>query len=217
MDRPLFKNQSTFIISGCSRSGKTFFVETLLENLEGVFEKGRPVNILYCFSKIQPTLIELEKKISNLELHHGLPTMATIKEKTSPDSELLLILDDLTHDVIASKEIADLFCTGRHLNMSIIFLTQNLLEQGKYSRAINLNTCYIILFKNLRDANQINYLARQIFPQQSRDFMNIYHDVMKERYQYLVVDLHPQSEDATRLRTNVFPSEEMSVYTLDDA
>ena len=39
--------------------------------------------------------------------------------------------------------------------------------QGKSSRTINLNTNYIILFKNPRDKYQVYLLARQMFPGQS--------------------------------------------------
>lgn len=213
---PTFRNQSTFIVAGSSRSGKTAFVEKLLRNIDQVFEKGRPARIIYCYSKLQKVLLDLERDVPNLQLREGILPGDEIKSLSSPDSEILLVIDDLIFDVINSKDMADLFCTGRHLNLSIIFITQNLLEQGKYSRAINLNACYIILFRNIRDVRQVKLIASQIYPGKVKDFMEVYDDVMADPYGYLVVDLHPSSDNRFRLRTDIFPfdSAHMKIYRI---
>jgi hypothetical protein len=157
------------------------------------------------------SLVDGDKRII---LREGLPTMDEVKDLASPDSELLLVLDDLIYDTINSKDMSKLFCTGRHLNLSIIFLTQNLYERGKFSRAINLNACYIILFRNIRDSNQIKYLGQQLFSDKWRSLVTIYDDVMKGEFQYLVIDLHPYSKNEYRLRTKIFPGEDMEIYQI---
>ncbi len=63
-----------------------------------------------------------------------------------------------------------------HKSFSIILITQNLFFQGKTSRTITLNTHYIILYKNPRDAMQIMVLGRQIFPGNTKYFMECYQD-----------------------------------------
>jgi hypothetical protein len=211
MERPRFFNQSTFIVCGSSRCGKTVWVSKLLYNLDEMFQKGAPGKILYCYRTAQDVLLQMERDIPGFILYKGLPTQKEIEELSSPQVELLIVLDDLIHDVIQSKDMSDLFMTGRHLNLSIIFITQNCFEQGKYGRGIQINACYFVLFKNLRDRGQVKRLAGQIFPH-SEKFMEAYEDVMREPYSYLVIDVHVAGDDKVRLRTNVFPGEDMIIY-----
>jgi len=56
--------------------------------------------------------------------------------------------------VVDDKNILNLFTVGsHHRKNSVIFLTQNIYEKGKYARTISLNTHYFILFKNRRANN----------------------------------------------------------------
>ena len=67
-------------------------------------------------------------------------------------------------ECINNEEIMNLFTVGtHHINTSVFFLTQNIFSKGKYSRDISLNTNYMILFKNPRDQQQFQILARQIY------------------------------------------------------
>lgn len=179
-----------------------------------MFEDGKQPKIIYCYSKMQKIFLDIEKTVAGVTLHEGLPDYDDLKSKTDAEEELLLVIDDLIFDTINSKDIADLFCTGRHLNLSIIFLTQNVLEQGKYARSISLNACYIILFRNIRDKKQVKLLASQIFPGKVNTFMDVYDDVMSEPYGYIVIDVHPCTENKYRLRSKVFPGEDMAIYRI---
>ncbi len=64
-----------------------------------------------------------------------------------------------------------------HRNLSAIYIVQNLFVQGKSSRTISLNANYMILFKNPRDVNQVAMLRRQMYPGNTKYFMECYHDV----------------------------------------
>ena len=45
----------------------------------------------------------------------------------------------------------NLFTIGcHHMNISCIFITQNLYNQEKFARSITLNTTHLILFENIR-------------------------------------------------------------------
>ena len=50
--------------------------------------------------------------------------------------------------------------------VSVIFLTQNFYEKGKYARSISLNAHFLIIFKNKRDEAQLMHLLRQIYPRE---------------------------------------------------
>lgn len=91
-------------------------------------------------------------------------------------------------------------------------MTQNLFQRGSRSRTIALNTYYLVLMKNVRDASQIAFLGRQLFPGHSNFLLEAYADATKSPYGYLLVDTSPHSEDKYRLRTHIFPGEDPIIY-----
>ena len=66
-----------------------------------------------------------------------------------------------------------------HRNLSVTYIVQNLFHQGKGSRSINLNSHYLVLFRNSRSKLQILTLAKQINPGQTDFFLNQYEEAVK--------------------------------------
>ena len=92
----------------------------------------------------------------------------------------LLILDDLMQEVVNSKTMQDLFCQYcHHMGISVMFLTQNLFQQGKCARTIALNTHVLVLMKNMRNTSQIAHFARQLYPNRKGMLEEVYEDCMK--------------------------------------
>ena len=59
--------------------------------------------------------------------------------------------------------VVDIFTKiSHHRNLSVVYLTQNLFNN--HTRTLSLNSPYIVLFKNERDATQVANLARQMYP-----------------------------------------------------
>ena len=85
--------------------------------------------------------------------------------KSSASGEPMLIIFD---DLIGSsslKEIANLFTVdARHMNMSLVFLTQRMFVNDESFRQISQNCDYFVLFKNPRNSSEIRSLAQQITP-----------------------------------------------------
>jgi len=79
-------------------------------------------------------------------------------------------------------------------------------------RTISLNSHYMVLFKNVRDAGEFGILARQMYPGSSKFAEEAYRDATKRPFGYLFVDLKPQQDEDYRPRTNVFPGERQYVY-----
>ena len=69
----------------------------------------------------------------------------------------------------------------------------------------------MVLFRNPRDANQIRYLARQMYPsgKRSETMIEAFEDATcsSEPYGTLVVDLKPTTPDYLRLCSNILPDE----------
>lgn len=157
----------------------------------------------------------MEQHISNLKLHHGIPSNETIQDLPSDRQHTLIVLDDLMHRVVQDVDMELLFTQGcHHRRLTVIFITQNIFPRGSKSRTIALNTYYLVLMKNMRNASQISMLGRQLYPGRSKLLIDAYTDATKQAFGYLVVDTSPQGNDKYRLRTNIFPEEEPTVYTI---
>ena len=109
-----------------------------------------PVNIIYCYRQWQPYFNQIEKDVTDIIFHNGLPNTEDID--TWKSEHTLIILDDLLNEVSKNAITQHIFTIGCHyLNISCIFITQNLYNQGKFARTITLNATYLILFENIRD------------------------------------------------------------------
>ncbi len=101
------------------------------------------------------------------------------------------------------KRIADLFTKDGSQNRSVIYIVQNIFQQGKETRTISANTHYIVLFNSSRDKQQISTLARQISPGRVQEFMSACQKGISRHHGYLMLDLKPTTQDDHRLKTNV--------------
>jgi hypothetical protein len=155
--------------------------------------------IVWCYSENAAVPTELKKIVS---FHVGVPKFQNKKEEPR-----LVVLDDLINSAY-SRDVCDLFTKGsHHRNISVILITQNLFHQGKYCRDISLNAKYLVVFKNVRDKNQVAHLTRQIYPEDWKSLFEAYLDATKRPHGYLLFDLCQETNDQLRFRTNVLPTE----------
>ena len=91
---------------------------------------------------------KFDQGIDSILFIQGLPSLKILKDA----SQSLVVLDDLIH--YPKDMIAKIFIVySHHYNFSVIFTTQNLFN--KSIREISLNSHFVVLFKNCRDATQI--------------------------------------------------------------
>lgn len=172
-----------------------------------------PAKVLYCYGIHQPLFDQMERELSFIEFHHGLPSEQQLKVLSSQSHCNLVVLDDLMESVTSSREMESLFVKGvHHRNLTVIYLNQNLYCKGKNSRTINVNTHVLVLMKNPRDTSQLQCLTRQAFAGKSKFIMDAFKDATSTAYGYLIIDLSPTAIDDYRVRTQVFPSEDTVVY-----
>lgn len=204
-----FEDHSTISIIGPSKVGKTFWLYQLLKNKRVMFPT--PIEkIIYCYGAFQPMFEQMKNDIDKIIFHEGL--LDNLK-KFADGLHNLVVLDDLQNDIISNPEALKLFTQGsHHLNLTVIYISHNIYAQGRYSKTINLNTQYLIIFKSFRDAQQIVTLNRQIFPHSGRALIEAYEDAIKTKYGYIVVDLTAHGIDKFRLRTKIFPEETTIIY-----
>lgn len=154
---------------------------------------------MYCYGEFQPIFAEFP----GIEFHEGLPDVSRFDGR----KRVLLILDDLMNE--ADQNVCNLFTRiSHHRNVSVVFVTQNIFHRNRFVRTMNLNTHYIVMFKNPRDAGQVATLARQMYPGKSKFVVEAYKDATKEPYGYLLIDLRPETDENYRVRTNIFPDDD---------
>ena len=198
-DLRLIENFKIFV-GGPSRCGKTFFVVDFIQNLKSI-SKIPPTNIIYVYKVWQPKYDEIRKLIT-VFIQEQEDLLEKIKEHLS-DQPSLIVFDDLINSK-SLKNIAQLFVVdGRHLNMSLIFLSQRLFVNDEYFRQISGNCDYFCVFKNPRKVNEVRELAKQLTPG-TLELLNIYDLATKEPYSYLFINLTQECPDTLKYTSHLF-------------
>ena len=192
----------TAIVAGPTGSGKTVFTTKLIENANQMIEPA-PQRVVWCYGVYQSFFT----KLNNVEFHDGMPDLNMFDGV----QRTLLVIDDLMQET--DDRVSQIFTRiSHHKNLSVLYLTQNLFYGSKQNRTMSLNSHYLVLFKNARDATQISHLAGQMYPGKSKFMIEAYRDATSSPFSYLLIDLKQATEDKLRLRTNIFPGETPYVY-----
>ena len=116
---------------------------------------------------------------------------------------ILVIFDDMINSK-SINDIAPLFTVdARHMNMSLIFLSQRIFVNNEYFRQISQNSDYFVLFKNPRNSSEIRTLATQITPG-NLSLVNIYMEATKEPFSYLFINLTQEVKSETKYLSDLF-------------
>ncbi len=209
-----FLHPFTMIVSGPTACGKSSWVKNLLQHSTAMISPA-PYKIILCYRRWQPMYAEMAKTIPNLSFIQGVPD--NLHDETFIDSRFphLIIFDDLMKDATKSGEVCELYTEGaHHRNLSVISLMQNLFNRGKENKTMNLNSHYLVVFKNPRDRQQVAVLGQQMYPHRSSYFMEKFSAATSEPYGCLVVDLKQETPEAHRLRSGCHKSLNQSASSL---
>jgi hypothetical protein len=221
-----FRHPFTCLLAGPTFSGKTSIILKIL-NLLGVgLVRPCPEQVIYCYSIWQPLYDDIRANWpasgpvcsnsssykSELIFHKGLPPL----DNFDNSKKILLILDDLMQNCSKDKGVLDIFTTNsHHLNISIIYVTQNIFSNGKNSRTISLNCQYMILTNNPRDRQQVKILGQQMFPLGRDYFFESYLDAVSIRkFGYLIIDMTQETENENRVQTGILGENERIIYRI---
>ena len=87
-----------------------------------------------------------------------------------------------------SPVVSRLFTQGRHRNVSVILLLQNMFPKGKYNTDISRSAQYLALFRSPSDRKQIGIIGERMFDKNRVHFMNAYCKETEKPFGYLLVD-----------------------------
>lgn len=203
-----FKHPFTALLCGSSKSGKTTWIQHCLRNANTMFVSP-PAHTLFYYAAWQDIYEQMRNENLVQEWRNECPQKDYIEElgeKYKNSGGLLVIIDDMLSQM--NKEIADIFqVVSHHSKTSVFFLSQNLFHDDKHYRDMKLNVNYIILFKNPSNIRQAMRFFNQIAPETAKALNKVFQKVTKKPYSYLVFDLHQETPDEVRIRTNIFPHE----------
>lgn len=203
-----FKHPFTCMVAGPTGSGKTHLVRDMLRYYDYIFTRlnKNKINVLWLHGQYQNLYsVPVAPQVNIIYvdvLQKGFPSMNDIQGKNID----LIVIDDLMNEMGKDVRVSNLFTKGsHHMNISVIFIVQNVFHQSPVMRTISLNAHYIVIMKNTRDRNQILVLGRQIFPMRSKFFVECYEDATSSPFGYIRVDLTPDTKEDLRLQSNIFP------------
>ena len=121
----------TCIVAGCTQSGKTVWVKSLLENAQTTISPA-PQRIIWCYGQWQPSYFDMMRMTPGIEFNEGIPDDIDNADYLDVYQRNLIVLDDLMAQYSKDKRISDLFTKGsHHRNLAIIYIVQNIFHQGK--------------------------------------------------------------------------------------
>ena len=209
VDSTIFSHPFNCILSAPTMGGKTFMIKEILKYKDILIEPS-PNRIIFCYKSWQPSYDLIKQEISSIEFIEGILDTDIIKIQNNN----LIVLDDLMAECLNSEEIMNLFTVGsHHRNTSVFFLTQNIFSKGKFSRDISLNSNYMLIFKNPRDQQQLQILARQMYPNNSKFLIESFQDATKASFGYLLLDLKQTTPHRNRVQTGIIHHEKRIFYT----
>ena len=120
-----------------------------------------PENIVYFYAEYQDTFGEIQNLVPGIKFVQSLPD--DILDSINPETRNLYVIDDFMGE--KDGVISKLFTKkSHHGNLIVIYIVQNLFHHSKEHRTISLNTSYLCLMKNVRDASQIIHLLNNCIP-----------------------------------------------------
>ena len=187
----------TCIVSGSTGSGKSVSTLKLIEHAQEIISPP-PERILFCYDDYQ----KIFDNYPGVEFHDGWPEVSSFDGK----KRTLLVMDDLMTST--DDRVVDIYTKiSHHRNLSVVYLTQNLIYKNKQTRKLSLNSHYIVLFKNAHDETKVANLARQIYPGKNAFMIEAFKNATSAPYGYLLIDLKQATDDKLRLRTGIFPGD----------
>lgn len=203
------------VVAGPSSSGKSTFIKKLIAHSDEMIHPS-PKSIAYFYGEYSDMVRELQQQPDDdkaIQIVAGVPTEEQLKQLKKP---ALVILDDLLYSLDQPTYLADLFSKkAHHLNLGVIFVAQDIFDRK--IKVARQNAQYLVLTRAPSSALSIRNLGIQLFPGPGRlhFFLDAYRQATQEKYSYLFIDLHPASDPALRLRTNIFPddTEPLSIFT----
>ena len=133
----------------------------------------------------------------------------------------LVVFDDLSSSLQNSDSGLHILEHFRvfehHKSLVCVYICQNVFDNSRFQRSLSLNANYLVLFRNLRDQNQVGTVAKQVYGDRKKFFMRVYKKIMfsGSRFNHIVIDLHPCSWHPLSVHTNILSTDSVNYEDLE--
>ena len=202
-----FENNSVFLVSGQSQSGKSHWTHRLCRFSDVMFPT--PVDkIIYCYKHFQKSFLALQKQVPHITFSPKIPTEEELSEATQDSAHALLIIDDAMEDILNDNPICQALATrlSHHLQCSVVFCTQSGQLPGKYGGLISKNVHNSIVMRSPKESFFLRTLGTQLgeFPLLKAAYSD---STGSSLHSYLAICLHPTRHPDLRYCGCVLPDD----------
>ena len=189
-DLNIFESPARIALVGNSGSGKTSLFVRLCEKYSSLFN----------------SIIIIGGDLTSIP---GIPHVKRDDEFNPLTEDLegktLILFDDSIYDKKILRIAAESFTKIRHKNCSVILCSQNLFFNSNEYRTILHNLTHLFLLR-IRCLKQLSLFAKSFLSKdQIESFIEIYKKtVLKEKYNYIVVDYTKDFDSILMIRSNIF-------------
>ena len=125
----------TCMVAGMTGSGKTVWVQSLLQQAQTVIDQ-QPERIIWCYSQWQPAYTQLLMIIPTIEFVKGIPESLENDSYLDVNIRNLIVIDDQMTEAGKDNRIVNLFTKGsHHRNLSVIYIVQICSIKAKVTEA----------------------------------------------------------------------------------
>ena len=189
---------------------KTTLIKNIIENIT-TFTSSPPNKVVYFYTEWQ-NKFDIMKASFGVEFIEDNDNMLNFIKDLNTSA--LVIFDDMMNSDNL-KSVAQIFTVhGRHLNLSLAFLSQKLFNNNEHFRQISQNSDYMCVFKNPRNSLDIRNLSNQITPK-SNALSHIYQKATVKPYSYIFINLTQEAVPQLKFINNIFSSDHIiNAYVL---
>lgn len=224
MEFPILRSPFAMILTGPSGSGKSVFIQKVLENARRLTQRPEAFDLIIIVYRCEQVLHDALKR--RMEQNFGTPVLLCRDKLPLKDGESsqvgalrrilesaaclnpIIIFDDGSED---ERFLSDLFTKYRHhFPINIIVVTHNLFgdreASGSLLRSLNRNATHLVLMKQIRDRTMIRTLVYQLQPNK-RKASQLLDAIIKDTerpFSHFLIDLTQETPDVLRYKTNIF-------------
>ena len=164
-----------------------------------IFAKAPPKIITLIYKVDQPIYHEMDV---DFPVQDG-PNLKQHLLQIAQGHSMLCIFDDLINSTSLS-ELGDLFVVdGRHLNLSLVFISQRIFVNSEEFHQISQNCDYFCLFRNPRNAQEIRTLATQMTPGKM-ELVRYFGEATQDPFSYLWINLTQECPPLVKYLSHLF-------------
>lgn len=209
---------SRTLIAAPTGTGKSSLVAKIIENYDQTI-KGTFSRILWVHGSLyEPIFDQIQTRIAEkqqtgrgaitLEFSQR-PLDEIFKNGCIELRDTVCIIDDLYDEATGNKLVSELFTRhSRHLNITVILVTQNPFSKQRFSTTIRRNLTYIILlYSGGGGANQqtLQMIGKTYFALDYRFFMAIAKNALQNPYDMLILNFSLNADNRCRFYTSLLP------------